>query len=153
MTHVRRHERQVRPGRTVNVRAHEREGGDLTAAPDWAKPAQASDFQAAPADEPDAGDWWDDGGDDDRELSRMKDGMRDWRARPEPAPSPAEPMSPQMAKLLGADTPEGLAHYERGRAYREAGYDGPLNSDNRIPDPDDPAEQASLSTLAAMSRM
>ena len=82
----------------------------------------------------------------------MRDEMRDWRARPEPVPSQAEPMDPQLARVLGCDTPEGLARYERGRAYREAGYDGPLDSDCRIPDPDDPANDESLSALAAMRR-
>jgi hypothetical protein len=83
-------------------------------------------------------------------LSEMLAGMRDWRSRPEPKPSPTEPMTPQMAKLLGTDTPEGFARYERGRAYREAGYDGPLDQDCRIPDPDDPAERETLSALASM---
>ena len=34
----------------------------------------------------------------------------------------------------------------------EAGYDGPLDPDNRIPDPDDPANFESLSALAAMRK-
>jgi len=78
--------------------------------------------------------------------------MREWRGRPEPTPSPAKPMSPEMKQLLGCDTPEGHERYERGRAYREAGYDGPLDSDSRIPDPDDPANRESLSALAYMRR-
>jgi hypothetical protein len=84
--------------------------------------------------------------------ARMSEEMRAWRSRPEPTPGPAKPMTPQMATLLGCDTPEGFAKYERGRAYREAGYDGPLDSDNRIPDPDDPANFESLKTLAAMRK-
>jgi hypothetical protein len=84
-------------------------------------------------------------------LESMKARMREWRSRPVPAPRPAEPMNPQLAKALGCDTPEGMARYERGRALREAGYDGPLDSSNNIPDPDDPAEQRSLDALAALS--
>ena len=84
-------------------------------------------------------------------LEDMKAEMRKWRALPIPQAGPAEPMSPQKAKLLGCDTPEGLARYERLRAYREAGYDGPLDSSSSIPDPDSPAEQRSLDMLAALS--
>jgi hypothetical protein len=62
-------------------------------------------------------------------------------------------MNPQLARALGCDTPEGRARYDRGRAYREAGYRGPLNSANRIPDPDDPAEHEALSALAALSEI
>jgi len=182
MIHVRRHDRQVAFGRTVSVRAHEREGVDQRPAPDWATPARASDFRPASEPNPDDGDWWADDdeaadspaddypadylgspwaaegerGDDavgrDLRLARMKQEMREWRALPEWKPSPAEPMNPQLARVLGCDTPEGVAKYERGRAYREAGYDGPLDSDNRIPDPDDPANDESLSALAAMRK-
>lgn len=84
-------------------------------------------------------------------LDDMKADMRKWRSFPVPDPVPAEPMSPQKAKLLGCDTPEGRARYDRLRAYREAGYHGPLDSNNNIPDPDSPAEQRSLDTLAALS--
>lgn len=84
-------------------------------------------------------------------LESMKAKMRKWRSWPLPLPSPAKPMNPQLAKALGCDTPEGLARYERGRALREAGYDGPLDSNNNIPDPDSPAEQKSLDMLAALS--
>jgi hypothetical protein len=84
-----------------------------------------------------------------RTLISMKQGMREWRARDVPL-LPPEPMTPQMEKLMGCDTPEGREKYERGRAYREAGYDGPLGPDDRIPDPDDPAEAESLSALAYM---
>lgn len=84
-------------------------------------------------------------------LDAMKTQMREWRNRPAPAPQPARPMNPQLAKALGCDTPEGMAKFERGRALREAGYDGPLDSNNNIPDPDSPAEQRSLDMLAALS--
>ena len=57
----------------------------------------------------------------------------------------------RTSPLLGCDTPEGLANYERGRAYREAGYNGPLDADNRIPDPDDPRERPALHALAALN--
>jgi hypothetical protein len=77
--------------------------------------------------------------------------MRDWRSLPEPDPAPAEPMPAAKAELLGCDTPEGRAKYDRLRAYREAGYTGPLDQDNRIPDPDDPASHQMLSALARMS--
>ena len=84
-------------------------------------------------------------------LTDMKAEMRKWRGLPAPDPGPSEPMSPGMAKLLGCDTPEGRAKYDRLRAYREAGYHGPLDSNNNIPDPDSPAEQKSLDALAALS--
>ena len=84
-------------------------------------------------------------------LDDMKAEMRKWRSLPAPGPGPAEPMSPAMAKLLGCETPEGRAKYDRLRAYREAGYTGPLDQDNNIPDPDAPGEQRTLSALAALS--
>jgi len=84
-------------------------------------------------------------------LEDMKAEMRKWRSLPVPEPGPAEPMSPQEAALLGVDTPEGRAKYDRRRAYREAGYHGPLDSNNNIPDPDSQAEQRSLDMLAALS--
>ncbi len=59
-------------------------------------------------------------------------------------------MNPALARALGCDTPEGFEKYERGRAYCEAGYSGPLDPDNRIPDPDDPANHQTLSALAAL---
>jgi hypothetical protein len=83
-------------------------------------------------------------------LDDMKAEMRKWRSFPAPEPGPVEPMSPQKAALLGCDTPEGRAKFDRLRAYREAGYNGPLDSDNNIPDPDSPAEQHSLGILAAL---
>ena len=86
-------------------------------------------------------------------LTRMQDDMRHWRSLPEPTPRPEAPMTPQMEKLLGCDTPEGRAKYERLSAYREAGYRGPLGPDNRIPDPDDPANYESLSALGGLSEI
>ena len=84
-------------------------------------------------------------------LPGMLDEMRDWRSRPVPEATPAKPMSDPMKQLLGCDTPEGMARYERGRAYREAGYKGPLDSSGNISDPDDPANRESLHMLAALS--
>lgn len=85
-------------------------------------------------------------------FREMLDDMREWRSRPEPEPKPAGPMTPQLAKALGCDTPEGFELYERGRAYREAGYDGPLDNDNRIPDPDSKSNLDALKALAAMRK-
>lgn len=82
----------------------------------------------------------------------MLDEMRDWRSRPEPEPKPEPPMTPQMSKLMGCDTPEGREKYERGRAYREAGYTGPLDKENRIPDPDDPSNLRALDALAGLKK-
>lgn len=90
-------------------------------------------------------------GDASPALADLKAEMRKWRSSPAPEPGPAEPMSSAKAKLLGCDTPEGRAKYDRLRAYREAGYGGPLDRNNNIPDPDDPAEQRTLDTLAALS--
>ena len=86
------------------------------------------------------------------EVAEMEQEMRDWRSLPEPAPPPAEPMTPQMAALLGCDTPEGRAKFDRLSAYRAAGYTGPLDQDNRIPDPDDPANADAIGALARMRR-
>lgn len=83
----------------------------------------------------------------------MRDTMREWRGRDVPPAPPSGPMDPQLAAALGCDTPEGLAHYERGRALREAGYSGPLDSGNRIPDPDDPANADAIGTLAALAQV
>lgn len=84
-------------------------------------------------------------------LADMKAEMRKWRSLPAPDPGPAEPMDPGKARLLGCDTPEGRAKFDRLRAYREAGYNGPLDKDNNIPDPDAPGEQQTLSALAGLS--
>ena len=83
-------------------------------------------------------------------FTRMAGDMREWRSRPEPAPGPEKPMHPALASALGCDTPEGKAKYDRLRAYREAGYEGPLDQDNNIPDPDDPANFETLHALAAL---
>ena len=88
---------------------------------------------------------------EDRALDDMKAEMRKWRSLPVPDPGPAEPMDPGKARLLGCDTPEGRAKFDRLRAYREAGYHGPLDKDNNIPDPDSPTEQQTLSALAGLS--
>jgi hypothetical protein len=84
------------------------------------------------------------------EFTAMQADMRDWRARPIPTESAA--VRPEMAALLGADTPEGHARYQRLAAYRDAGYTGPLDQDNTIPDPDDPANADALRTLAALRK-
>ena len=88
-----------------------------------------------------------------RALDGMRDNMRSWRSRPAPSPRPDKPMPDALARALGCDTPEGREKYDRGRAYREAGYTGPLDSENRIPDPDDPANHESLSALAALGEL
>jgi hypothetical protein len=85
-------------------------------------------------------------------MTRMQDEMRHWRSLPQPQSRP-EALSPQMERLLGCDTPAGRAKYDRLRAYRDAGYTGPLDQDNRIPDPDDPANYEPLSALARMSEI
>jgi hypothetical protein len=89
----------------------------------------------------------------DKALPGMLDQMREWRSRPVPDAKPGKEMSPQMKQLLGCDTPEGMEKYERGRAYREAGYNGPLDSSSNIPDPDDPGNRESLHGLAALSEI
>lgn len=167
MSEVRKHKRQMASGKTTTVRHHTRKGGsgenaggrEFEANPDY-RPPHVSEIPAQETGEADESWWADDEPEPgeaapprrgDTAFPKMQEEMRAWRSRPEPVASPDEPMHPQLAKALGCDTPEGLAHYERGRAYREAGYDGPLDSDNRIPDPDDPAEYESLHTLAAMS--
>ena len=87
----------------------------------------------------------------ERDMRRMADDMRKWRSRPAPEPGPAGPMDPAKARLLGCDTPEGQARYDRLRAYRDAGYDGPLNQDNEIPDPDDPATWDGISMMTRLA--
>jgi hypothetical protein len=178
MVHVRRHERQVAPGKTTTVRAHEREGGDSRPAPEWATPARASDLREASGrpdpqqagiwdgDDEQDGDWWAEGeeaqpaapvwprGDaepDSPALTNMKRTMRWWRKQAIHVP-PAVPDTSPLGRALGTHTQEGADHFARLKAYREAGYDGPLNQDNQIPDPDDPAEQAALDILAELSQ-
>jgi len=166
--HVRRHQRQLASGKTVAVRQHERNVVVVQQeTPAWDQPRIEVDdprgwtgtryFRqdgALFAEDPDGSV---------REvdepgrlaphvlqaLDEMKEEMREWRNSPEPY-LPPEPMTPQMVKLMGCDTPEGREKYERLRAYRESGYKGPLGSDNRIPDPDDPGEQTALEALAHM---
>jgi hypothetical protein len=86
-------------------------------------------------------------------LARMQAEMRHWRSLPAPETGPVEPDTSPKGRLLGLDTQEGAENFARLRAYREAGYDGPLDQDNRIPDPDDPANHESLSALARMSEI
>jgi hypothetical protein len=116
--------------------------------------------------EPDAGEeWWDDGEpprhawmDSEPErpkgagFDQMSQEMRDWRALGEPdlSSEPAKRYSPEMEELLGLDTPEGRAKMDRLRAYREAGYTGPLDQDNNIPDPDDPENWEWMSAVASL---
>jgi hypothetical protein len=159
MTEVRKHQRTTASGKTTTVRQHHRDTPEAARA-GWER--RVASAQAAPAPhvssvapaEPAGaeGSWWADDAQpaESPALERMAQEMRDWRALPEPEPGPAGPMSPEMAKLLGCDTPEGRAKYERLRAYREAGYTGPLDEDNNIPDPDDPAERPGLEMLADM---
>lgn len=126
---------------------------------DWWDETGEGDYEVLPGQPPQwpAPDGWDDPAPatrrGDRAFPAMQAEMREWRSRPVPAPPPDEPMNPQLARALGCDTPEGLAKYERGRAYREAGYNGPLDQDNNIPDPDDPANHESLHALAALSEI
>lgn len=119
-----------------------------------AEPAEASggwwDGDEAPA-----GDFWAEPEPADRhartegEFTRMQAQMRDWRSRGIHVP-PAEPDTSPLGRALGTDTQEGADNFARLKAYREAGYDGPLDQDGNIPDPDDPANNESLHGLAAM---
>src|ERR1035438_3420367 len=45
------------------------------------------------------------------------------------AASPSAAHSPEMARLLGTDTPEGAARFDRGSTLRESGYTGPIDQD------------------------
>jgi hypothetical protein len=163
MTEVRRHQRQTASGKTTTVRQHHRDtGGGDAARAGWAQRVESSralHVSALQAGEPEpaAEEWWDDSPQEEpagesRAFLDMQQEMRDWRALPEPEPGPAEPMTPQMEKLLGRDTPEGRARMDRLRAYREAGYAGPLDQDERIPDPDDPANWEWMRAGAAMRK-
>lgn len=180
MIRVRRHQRQLASGKTATVRQHERGGNGSAdeggirpdGEDDWWDRPEAEEMKR---DEDPDGTWYFRDGDGDlyrvlpdgtthpvsenkpepadpaeRELDRTRQQMREWRSRPEPVASDDEPMSPQMEKAMGCDTPEGRERYDRLRAYREAGYDGPLDRDCRIPDPDDPANHETLSALAYM---
>jgi hypothetical protein len=90
--------------------------------------------------------------DNDTEYAALLAEMRAWRAGPVPTPAPVEPMTEETARLLGCDTPEGLARYRRLSAWRDAGYTGPLDEHDNIPDPDDPVNAAHLRTLAALRK-
>lgn len=174
MTEVRKHQRKTASGKTTTVRHHTRQGGDGQgsdaeraraawqdrAAPHYStlpvpEPRAADDsFWDEDSQEPE-GEWW---ADDepaparrgDRAFPKMQEQMREWRARPEPETGPVVPDTSPLGRALGTDTQEGAEKFARMKAYREAGYDGPLDSDNRIPDPDDPANHESLHALAAL---
>jgi hypothetical protein len=170
MTEVRKHQRQTASGRQTTVRHHTR-GGERTRREDEAEAArEAWADRAAPHvstlssetepaaeewwagdDEPPPGEFWDD--DPEPEPSpaflSMQDEMRDWRSRRIEVP-PATPDTSPLGRALGTDTQDGADKFARLKAYREAGYDGPLDSDNRIPDPDDPTERPALEALAHM---
>lgn len=163
MTEVRRHQRRTASGKVTTVRRHERDTGGgpvddpYRPAPYVGGPAAP---EAAPAPreswwdeegEPVAGDWWAEEPEPEpvTEFAAMQQQMREWRAR-EIEVRPVQPDTSPMGRALGLDTPEGAAKFARLRAYREAGYDGPLDSENRIPDPDDPAERPALEALAHM---
>lgn len=169
MTEVRRHQRQTASGKTTTVRRYTRGTGEAAAkkrqaweeraAARWTPPPAVGDVESAPADEGEP--WWDEEHDPHREewmdddpppsqgFLDMQAGMRDWRGRDIEVPA-AEPDTSPLGRALGNDTPEGAAKFARLKAYREAGYDGPLDSDNRIPDPDDPRERPALEALAHM---
>jgi hypothetical protein len=82
-------------------------------------------------------------------LGAMKNDMRHWRSLDVEVPRGEVDMSP-LGRVLGNDTQEGADKFARLKAYREAGYDGPIDQDGNIPDPDDPAEREALHALAAM---
>ncbi|MEV4241702.1 hypothetical protein AB0J47_41915 [Nocardia sp. NPDC049737] len=87
------------------------------------------------------------------ELASLRETMRTWRAAPAPAAPEDKQMTPEMASLLGCETPEGRASYQRLSAWRAAGYDGPLDENANIPDPDDPTNIDRLATLAHLARV
>lgn len=178
MTEVRKHRRQTASGKTTTVRKHTRNTGsagqdesirDTRNAydPERRAPSVGSAALSQPAPRPPRESWWDEDGapaegdwwaDDepqepqrlgDREFPVMQQQMREWRARVIDRPAVVPDTSP-LGRSLGTDTYEGAASFARLSAYRDAGYDGPLDSEGRIPDPDDPAEHESLHALAAM---
>lgn len=168
MSEVRRHQRKSATGKTVTVRHHtrgdgtaaerKREAWEKRAAERWTPPPPAEDH-AAPNENEES--WWDEDeprpqawmAEPEREPSQafldMQQEMRDWRGRDIQVP-PAQPDTSQLGRVLGTDTQEGADKFARLKAYREAGYDGPLDQDNQIPDPDDPAERDGLEALASM---
>jgi len=168
MTEVRRHQRQTASGKTATVRRYTR-GGEAAerkrqawedrAAAQWTPPPAAADVHTTAAHEDEQ--WWDEDeprqeawmAEPEQEPSQsfldMQSEMRDWRERRIEVP-PAAPDTSPLGRALGTDTQEGADKFARLKAYREAGYDGPLNQDNQIPDPDDPAERPALEALAHM---
>ncbi len=54
-----------------------------------------------------------------------------------------------MARLLGTDTPEGAARFERLAALRDSGYSGPIDQDGNIP----AADHVAVPILEHMRRM
>ena len=105
-------------------------------------------------DEEPAGDFWAEPEPDrhartEAEFTRMQAKMRDWRSRDVHVPR-GEPDTSPKGRLLGTDTQEGADRFARLSAYRDAGYDGPLDRGGNIPDPDDPANYEPLHGLAAL---
>jgi hypothetical protein len=156
-------------GRVVTVRQHTRDtdrGPDMTErrpAAEDAAPAPRAAALPPPELREDAETWWDDDeprpepwmdtGEPQREPSpaftAMQDEMRGWRARHLEVPRGEVDTSP-LGRVLGNDTQEGADKFARLNAYREAGYDGPIDQDGNIPDPDDPRERPALEALARM---
>lgn len=66
--------------------------------------------------------------------------------------SPSAAHSPEMAKLLGTDTLEGAARFDRLSAERDSGYTGSLDSQGRRPDLSDPDQAAASAALDDMAR-
>lgn len=177
MIRVRKHQRQLASGKTTTVRQHERQGtssheqathedgswwdgsGAEMPAGDYPKGTsffrQDDDVFAVHPDgsvHPVTCDDAAEPGQDrhertDTEFTRMQGEMRQWRSRDVKVP-PAEVDASPLGKVLGTDTQEGADKFARLSAYRDAGYLGPLDQDNRIPDPDDPANHGSLHALA-----
>jgi hypothetical protein len=63
--HVRRHKRQLESGKTVTVRAHERDvdPDPRREVPEWSRPAQAAEYRNPAFDAAPGEDWWADDGD------------------------------------------------------------------------------------------
>lgn len=84
-----------------------------------------------------------------KNLDDMLAHMRDWRTRDVPDPSPVKLRTPAFARMQIASL-EDLEKYVRFRALRDAGYEGPLDVDCRIPDPDDPEVRRNVATQVAL---
>jgi hypothetical protein len=113
---VRRHERQTAGGKTVTVRAHEREGdgSDGTVpVPEWSRPAFAGDLRPEPAAAEAAQDWWDD----------------DAEAAQEAGAVGAGDMSPAFAAMVRQNPALGGEAYRHLKALRDSGYDGPAGQE------------------------